>query len=547
MCLKSWRVFAVLGALVIGLTTAGMAGSMDSMWDEGFDEPQAIGGTLYTTCLAGYFNMVPPNQLMARVLNWPVYEPIIQTMWDGTKYVPAVAEDWEVSSDNKVFTFYLREDAYWHDGESVTAEDVVFTYETLLHPDIVVVSLAELELIEGYDAYVNGAADSISGLVALDDHTVQMTLTAPNAEFLQGPAKAYLLPEHILGGLTPEEFAASDFWKSPIGTGPFMVTEYVPGEYVRTAKFTDYYRGEPYIDEIVVQQIPEEATEARVLALLDGSLDIADHHWQLTPEQKAQIEADPNLTVLTQPSNLVRGFTWKNTKDYLTPTVRRALMMAINTEELINAVVGYGVPCQTFVPAAVSSDLDQWSYDPSAARQMLEAEGWDFDRTLSMTTYYGSDRYRNIMLAIASYWQEIGVQCDVTLVGDFPTFSTIWHVPDGDDMCFCGIGARGSAWSTINHYIHSERVYPVGFNTWYDNPVADALMDALGLESDGDKRLELLYELEEIVHADGALSPIWADMEIRVVNNRVHNYQFNVVANMPSYFGTHLWWLDDAE
>ncbi len=544
---KSWWIVTMLGILVTGLAAATIAGPMDGIWDEGFEEPQAKGGTLYTTCLAGYFNMVPPNQLMARVLNWPVYEPIIQTKWDGTQYVPAVAENWEVSEDNTVFTFFLREDAYWHDGEPVTAEDMIFTYQTLLHPDVVVVSLAELELIEGYNAYADGSADSILGLVALDDHTVQVTLTTPNAEFLQGPAKAYLLPEHILGGLTAEEFAASDFWKHPIGTGPFKVTQYVPGEYVRTEKFVDYYRGEPYIDEIVVRQIPEEATEARVLALLDGSLDIADHHWQLTPEQQVQIEADPNLVVLTQPSNLVRGFTWKNTKDYLTPKVRRALMMAINTEELIDAVVGYGVPCQTFVPAAVSPELDEWSYNPALARQMLVEEGWDFNRTLSMTTYYGTERYRTIMLAIASYWQEIGVNCDVTLVGDFPTFSTIWHVADGDDMCFCGIGARGSAWSTIDHYIHSERVYPIGFNTWYDNTVADALMEKLRVEVDDEKRLELLYQLEEIVHEDGALSPIWADMEIRVVNTRVHNYQFNVVANMPSYFGTHLWWLDDAE
>ena len=547
MCTNAWRTFAVLWLVVVGLAMGAVAGSWDSIWNEGFSEPQSTGGTLYTTCLAGYFNMIPPNQLVARVLNWPVYEPIIQSNWDGTEYVPAVAESWEVSDDNMVFTFYLRENALWHDGEPVTSKDVIFTYEALLLPDVIVTSLAELELIEGYAAYADGTADSISGLSAPDDYTVVIKLIEPNAEFLQGPAKAFLLPEHLLGDLTSEEFAASDFWRAPIGTGPFMVTEYVPGEYVRTQKFSDYYRGEPHIDEIVIRQIPEESTEARVLALLDGSLDIADHHWQLSPEQKVQIEANANLQVLAQPSNLVRGFTWKNSKDYLTPNVRRALMMAINTEELIQAVVGYGLPCQTFVPAAVSPDLDEWTYDPAAARNLLEQEGWDFSRTLSMTTYYGSDRYRSIMLAIASYWAEIGVQCTVTLVGDFPTFSTIWHVPDGDDMCFCGIGARGSAWSTINHYIHSDRTYPVGFNSYYNNPVADAFMEKLGLESDSDKRLEVLYALEEVVHEDGALSPIWADMEVRVVNTRVQNYRFNIVASMPSYFGTHLWWLNDSE
>ncbi|MFW6049210.1 MAG: ABC transporter substrate-binding protein, partial [Candidatus Bipolaricaulota bacterium] len=227
------------------------------------------------------------------------------------------------------------------------------------------------------------------------------------------------------------------------------------------------------------------------------------------------------------------------------PEVRRALMTAINSEELINAVVGYGEPIQTFVPSAVSPNLDRWSYDLEKAKEMLEEAGWDFDRKLQLVTYYGTDRFRNILQAIASYWDRIGVKADVTLVGDFSTFNERWGSTDWGDICFCGIGARGLAWSTIDHYIHSERTYSKGFNAGYASDKADELIEKLRETADQDERIELLYELEEVVHEDVALGPIWAVMETRVINKRLNNYKFNVVANMPAYFGTYLWWIEE--
>jgi peptide/nickel transport system substrate-binding protein len=218
---------------------------------------------------------------ISQALTMQMFDPLIYLDLETYELVPGLAREWTVSDDGTVITLHLREGVNWHDGEPFTAEDVIFTFEQIVtNPE------ARAGDAASFTFTVAGEQRPVQ-FEALDDMTVQITLPAPSAAFLLFLRSFYIMPKHQLlefsveGGAQPADI--NDAWPTDVapsevvGTGPFMLREYVPGQVVRLAKNPDYWKVDeagtrlPYLDSLTYLIVP--GTDAQVAQFLAGNLD----------------------------------------------------------------------------------------------------------------------------------------------------------------------------------------------------------------------------------------------------------------------------------
>ena len=167
--------------------------------------------------------------------------------------IPDLAKSWKVSKDGKIWTFYLRRDVKWHDGHPFTAEDVVFTFNSILNPKV--------NSVRRSDYIIDGKPIKFK---ALNRYTVRANLPKPFAPFLVRSGMS-VIPKHILKG---KDINTAKFNRDPVGTGPFKFKEWVTGDHVTVVRNPDYYLGKPKLAEIIYKVIPD--ANAQLVALEAG-------------------------------------------------------------------------------------------------------------------------------------------------------------------------------------------------------------------------------------------------------------------------------------
>ncbi len=272
-----------------------------------------------------------------------------------------LAESWEVRNGGLEIIFHLRKGVKWHDGVEFTADDVIFTYETMVDPKVPTPYASYFDLVESVEA--------------LDRYTVRVTYREPFA-----PALEYwgmgIIPKHILEG---QDITEDRFNRNPIGTGPYRFKEWLTGQKIVLEAYDEYFEGRPNIDRYVMRVISDPAT--MFLELKFGGLD-----WMgLTPPQfKLQANTDffnRNFQKFRYPA-FVYTYMGYNLLDpkFRDKRVRRALTHAINKQDIIDGVLmGYGTPTTgPFLPGfwAYNPDVNEPEYNPGKARELLSEAGW---------------------------------------------------------------------------------------------------------------------------------------------------------------------------
>ena len=198
----------------------------------------------------------------------------IDTVDGQPQIVPGLADSWDVTEDGLTYTFHLHEGVKFHNGDPFTADDVVFTVNRMMDPATLAKNTDVYERVAGAMDFLNGKADDVSGVEAIDDCTVRFTLIEPCDFFLSllaTPAGAIYNRESTEG--------ADDFGTNPavcFGTGPFQVTEWILGSKVTMVANPDYFRGAPQIDGVTVLIIPDENTQRMMFE--QGTVDeVYDH------------------------------------------------------------------------------------------------------------------------------------------------------------------------------------------------------------------------------------------------------------------------------
>ncbi|MFW6301104.1 MAG: ABC transporter substrate-binding protein, partial [Bacillota bacterium] len=250
------KILVITLALVLAFSFT--AAAQEQTPEEVIDE-HTYGGTLVmaeTQSPEGMFNPLFAETVYDSQVNDMVFEPLNKIDPQGNP-IPALAVDWE--RDDLTYTFYLDENAEFHDGEPVTAEDVKYTFETFMHPDYDGVRQSNFMEIEGAEEFTEGEADEVSGVRIIDDHTIEIELQETYAPFLVQTTIFGIVPEHILGEHEVSELRSLDFNQDPIGSGPFKFDEYSDDEFTRLSYFEDFRTGRPYLDEIVIRYVDDQA------------------------------------------------------------------------------------------------------------------------------------------------------------------------------------------------------------------------------------------------------------------------------------------------
>ena len=480
-----------------------------------------------------------------------LYNSLTQRSLEDGSATPDLAESWDVSEDGLTFTFYLRQDVTWHDGEPFTAEDVKFTYETILNEEVNSPRRSDqAELL------------TPEQIVVLDDYTIQFQLSQLDVTWLDEKTFPGIIPQHILGEMTAEELNAAEFnTQSPIGTGPFMFREWVKDDHVALVKNPNYFEGEPNADFWYLKVVENQTVS--YAQLQTGEVDYGGVTTALWEDANKQ----ENLVCKGYPyygfNFYVTNMDPEKTPLFLDVRTRRALLHALDRQAIVDSIVmGLGeVAHSTIPPLSWAHNPDnepRYDYDVEKAVELLEEAGWkdeDGDGvreahgvmgvedgtplTFEIHTNAGNVEREQLIVAMQQYWNEIGVGAETAFIEWNALLAELTETFDFD-VIMVGF-SWGSADPDQKTMYHTDS-YGAGFNmNKYSNPELDEIIDAGLLAVDREERIRLSYEMQRIVAEDAGGPILYFRMTLVCWNKRLHGYNpnaNNITGNV------HEWWVE---
>lgn len=328
------------------------------------------------------------------------------TAHDGSnQVVPSLAKDWSFDEESYTYTFYLEEDVKWHDGEPFSADDVKFTIEAIMNPD------------NGSENAPN--YEDVEEITVVDEHTVSFKLTAPNVAFLDYMAMP-VLPKHLLEG---ENMQESDFFRAPVGTGPYRLDSWDEGQAITLVKNEDYFKGAANIDKIIFKIVTDD--NAKAMQMRSGELDLA----LLTPKDSETFKDNDNYDVYNMETSDYRGIMFNFQNEYWTDNcdVIPAICYALNRQAILDAVlIGHGTVAYGPLQRNIynNENVEQYSFNPEKARQILEDAGCgmgdagfyerDGEEIAFVISVGAGDQVRlDMAQAAAQQLREVGINCSV--------------------------------------------------------------------------------------------------------------------------------------
>ncbi len=356
-----------------------------------------------------------------------VYDQIYDRLAQGNsqgEYDPRLADSWEVNEDSTVVTFHLNPNATWHDGQPVTADDVVFTFQMYSDPEVSALSRYYLSPIAGTDdSGAELSADSI-GVAKVDDLTVAITMKSAMfpGNLFNNLNSVYIVPKHIFEGKTAAEINEPTLWMTPIGSGPFKFDSKIDGERIEFVANENYFLGAPKIDRMVVRIVP---TANLLAGLMSGEIDIlaGGGLGSILLDDWATAQAQENLVTSSIPTTSYQMLIINTQKPYMTQKVRQAISMAINRDALVNSLLqGQGMAVITPISPIspyYNPDVTVW-YDPDQAKTMLTEENFPFDQEMVFYVPTGNTTRERAAVLIQQDLQAVGIKVAIQSV-DFPT------------------------------------------------------------------------------------------------------------------------------
>ena len=460
------------------------------------------------------------------------------------EFAPDLATDFEISDDGMEYVFNLNPDARFHDGEPVTANDVAFTFKLLMSPEWGGSRTADVMAISGAQAYRDGEVDAVDGIEVLDDHRIKFTLGETYVPFVDRIYLLSILPEHLLGDVDIASMDESEFaMRAPVGSGPFKFKEYRTGEYLELVKNTDFYKGEPYLDSIIIKILTEEVAVAQLeTGELDGNM-----VWSaagISPQYVPRLEGLSNVELDIFAAQRFSKVVFNHDEDPMSdPRFRKALSYAADREGIAEAIDrGFGQPAKSPVPPGTPffcDDAEQHVYDPDRAREILEEIGYDGETFTLLTT----DAAARAQLAelLQQWWGDVGVEVEI-LAFDFPT--QLGRVTDGEYQIAIMGWATGAIDPdyTLTHTLHSRNAAPAGWNfSRYKSDEMDELLDRARYEMDEATRMDLYCRVQQLVSADTPQIYLTFSQAVSARSTRWHNGEDSMFGRLSNSYE---WWLE---
>lgn len=347
--------------------------------------------------------------------NWSMIKSLFSRLMDykpGTPdLVPSLAESVTVSPDGKTYTFRLHKGVKFSNGRELVPADVKYSIERAVDPKTQGPGAGFFGAIEGFDDFTAGKAAGLSGITTPDADTVVFTLSRPDATFLHVLALnfASVVPKEAV------EAAAGDFGKKPVGSGAFVLKDWVIGQKLVFGRNPDYFiRDVPHINSFTVE-IGQEPLVA-LMRLQKGEVDIAGDG--VPPAKFLEVTKSPDAAqMIVDGQQLHTGYITLNTrmKPLDDVKVRQALNMAINKDRIVRIVNGRATPANQPLPPLMpgyDKDYKGYAYDPARAKELLKEAGYpDGFATVLYST--NTDPQPRIAQAIQQDLAAVGVKAEI--------------------------------------------------------------------------------------------------------------------------------------
>ncbi|MFO7952068.1 MAG: ABC transporter substrate-binding protein [Bacillota bacterium] len=431
--------------------------------------------------------------------------------------IPELAESMEVSDDEMTFTYTLKDDIYFHDGEPVTTEDVKWTFEWMMDEDYTGVRASYWETIEEIEIE--------------DERTIHFHFEEVDAPALINVSTWAISPKHVFEDTPIAELEEHpNVNQEPIGAGPYKLTEYADGQYTILEAFDDYVGGKPNVDQITVKTA---SSDTQMAELITGSSDLA---WVQPEKDEFEAYQEEGLEVVNYPANAYQYMGIKLDHPVLSDkNVRHALTHAIDRWEIIDALFEGMASVQTshmsMVSWAYDEDLEPLPYDVERANELLEESGWEMDdddgyrykdgERLEFTLSYPSGnapRERNAEI-IQDMASDAGIAIELDMM-EFTTLTDLIFEERDFELYLMG-------WSLALEpdptgiWLSDDQWNAVGF----DHPDNDELIREARRTTDMEERAEIYSEWQELLVEEAPYVWLYAEDEAFVHTPDLKNFQ----------------------
>ena len=467
--------------------------------------------------------------------------------------IPALAADLpKTSSDGLTYTFKLRPNLKFSDGQPLTSDDVKFTYQLAFDSQYAAVASPRRGDLSKY----------IASIDTPDPQTVIIKTTQVFAPFLANHALYGILPKHVLGSMTAAQINTADFNTAPsVTSGAFKFVKWDKGQQVTMARNDNYWAGAPYLDQWIYKVLPDSVAVTNQLKT--GEIDIG-------PVDPGQFDALKTTSTVAMSEFPVPTFTFYAYQlDPSKPAgplfqdkaVRQALLYALNRDQIVSAVFfGHGTVANSVEPPTSWAYKDKPAtlikFDKAKAESLLDGAGWakcaDGTRAknglklkFTMITNAGNKQRESMLQIMQQSWHDIGVEATPSLI-QFPQLvSQIVSIRTFDVFL---VGFNWAQDPDVSPLYHSRNTAAGGFNgAFFKNDQADQLLDQALTTLDKTKRKQLYSQFQDLM-SDLQPSPvILFNTGIYGVNTRVQGTDFgpfNQFANRP---WNHATWVTDGK
>jgi peptide/nickel transport system substrate-binding protein len=434
----------------------------------------------------------------------PLYDALVGYNEADHQYTPKLAERWEISDDHKQYTFYLRKNVTFHNGEPFTADAVVETWT------------AGKDKSNTYPQLYTRA----SNVEAVDDFTVRITLDTPDVLFL-----SILRRWTIVAPAYMRKVGIDAFEKNPVGTGPFRFVERVPGERIVLEANPNYWQPDlPKVARVTFRIIPDATT--RLAAVQTGEIDVAN---RLSADQAAGLAGNSKVSVISYQNDSLFYVGFKNIGNGVgtpleKPEVRQALNYAINRQGMIDAIFGGGAKLVSgFV---LDSDLgydtaiQPYPYDPEKAKQLLAKAGYEKGFSTSMGC--PTDAYLNINEVCLSIQRDLAaVGVDVTV--EFKTSNSYWSEAAYGSVGPMYVDGWASGSGEALDRLQGALTPGAFYNTWVDDKLTEQIK-TISTTFDRDQRAKLYSQLQRYMYDNPPFVYLYRQTIYEAVSSRVSGY-----------------------
>jgi peptide/nickel transport system substrate-binding protein len=462
------------------------------------------------TAVVGFFSDLDGlNEFIATdanataVMEHMLYVPLLR--WGEDLQIEGrLAKSWDFSDDRRTITMQLRDDVRWHDGVPTTAEDVKYSFDMFMTPEL---------------AYPDqGALRHIESVEVLGPHEIRFRFSRAYADQLAHLRKV-IMPKHLLEGIAAGEMEAADFNRSPVGNGPFRFVRWKQQQEVVFEANPDFFDGRPHVDRVVIRIVPDQT--ALETALRAGQMDLVE---RLRFEAVGPLRDDPRVQVFTIPQRGYQFLGWNTRNPLFTKAdVRKAMTLAIDRQRILDALVfGEGrvtaSPIMSLSPF-YAKDIEPHPYDPDEARRILEAEGW-YDRDGDGVLERDGEKFEFVL---------------VTNLGNRLREDTLVMIQD--DLRKIGVSVVPSVreWSVFLDDIKGKRfdAFHMGWESdfivsLYDTFHSESIEGKYNMGSYSHPRVDELIDAGDTARTSEAAAPHWRELQAQLHDEQPYSILYEL-------------------